>query len=879
MGLLQMLTAQLITPANFLITLTSQTLVLTPNRRLATRLRQSLLDKLTIGQTLLAPEILAYQDWLAQTQQQLYLHSKLKTQLLDTTAMDWLFTQTSPSDLTLLASPEQLAKTAKQAWQLAHEGCLPWQQLKQHTHPDYQWFARWAERLKAELDARQCTDIYDFTHQHSSLIATTAAQTYHAITWYGFMDFSVQQQRLQGAIEELGCRQLAYIAAHPQANQQQPHHVQAMDPQHELQSMLAHAKIAQEQGLMHIACVVPDLASCRAQIVTEVWRCFEPETPWPSYRKDAPVNISGGYYLSELAPVQTAIALIGLWQKTLPYTTLAHLLLSPYWGKQVISADLADVERLWRENVASHLPLANWLQLLPDDHPGAIWIQQQWQPIVNQARQLPKAAYPSQWVKLFKQQLLDLHWPGAKSLDSWHYQVADALMQQLEQLARYDTLMGSLDLNTMLQQWQHHLNQQLFQAQTQGQAIEVLGTLEATGLTWDSLWVCQLQADTFPQSAKPNPLLPLAWQRAANLPHSDAKREFTYAQTLLQTWQHQAAQLTLSYSLKIQGLPTEGSMLLDPWPVTHSKPPSSPLITQEAIQLEPIRESTIPRLEGTLKGGSYHLQYFLDCPFKAFGYYRLGIDVLAQKATGLDAMQRGQAIHRSLQLIWRQLHCHETLMAQDATSLDALIQQAINEALHPWQHQLSAVLWEQQVAWLKQVLHAWLEIEKNRVPFHIHSLEQTHTLTLGKLTLKLRSDRIDKYADGTLLVIDYKTGTTHISESFKTPLSAPQMPLYLLAIAAKDAGFAYVTLKPGKVGWEGASDTIPETELKTFTWLSTKINHETRSYTTQLSAWQTELDALATACADNQASIAPRTPDACRYCDLSSLCRLDERIQ
>jgi len=903
-----MLQVQAMTPAAFLATLTPKSLVITPNRRLATRLRQNLLQSLDAGQSLLAPEILAYQDWLQQTHRHLQLHGHVTSHLLDNTALAWLFAKTLPQDIALLSSPERLAKTAKQAWQLVHEGCLPWWQLRQDPHPDYQWFGTWAQHIKTEFEQRQYTDTHYFAKHHLQHIATAVASRYHHLQWYGFMDFSVLQRHLQTALTDAGCPQMAVVAIHPTPSQQ-PRLMHASDPEQELKAMLEAAKAMQAEGLSHIACVVPQLTQHRAQVVTAAWQCFAPHTPWPTYQKDAPVNISGGYYLSELAPIQTTMALIRLWQRTVSYETLATLLLSPYWGSTDHSACFADIERYWRQAVATELPLASWLALLPDNHPGTALLQTLWQPLVNQARQLPRQAYPSQWVQRFKQQLADLYWPGAHALDSWHYQVAQALLQQLEQLASYDSLMGELSLSTMLQLWHDHASQTLFQAETQDQAVEILGTLEATGLTWQWLWVCQLQAQDFPEYPKPNPLLPLSWQQAAGLPHTDAKREQAYAQQLLQAWQSQSAQLTLSYSQHIDGLPAEGSLLLEPWqPSQAAQRQRAPLPTHVdliatknfsskdadaasnfegerffaptkiALNLEIIPETTLPAIQESLPGGSYHLQRFIDCPFKAFGYHRLGIVPLAQKTTGLNPMQRGQAVHQSLQLLWQQLGSQAALRALDVDALNTAILHAVNRAMHPWQHQLPAVIWQQQVAWLNHVLHTWLLFEKSRTPFQVESLEQAHTLTLAGVTIKLRSDRIDVYADGSVLVIDYKTGASQVSDSFKIPLVAPQMPLYLLALQAKEAGFAYVSLKPGQIGWNGVADTIAESGLKTFSDLNQKYGDNVRAYPQQLAAWQTELETLTTACIHNQAPLNPRTPEACRYCDLAALCRRDELI-
>ena len=72
----------------------------------------------------------------------------------------------------------------------------------------------------------------------------------------------------------------------------------------------------------------------------------------------------------------------------------------------------------------------------------------------------------------------------------------------------------------------------LFQPEGGSAPIQILGVLEGTGLAFDALWVAGLTADRWPAALKPNPLLPLAWQRQRNVPRATARREREYAEDL-----------------------------------------------------------------------------------------------------------------------------------------------------------------------------------------------------------------------------------------------------------------------------------------------------------------------------------------------------------
>lgn len=856
-----------ITPADFITQLGPACLVLMPNRRLATRLRQNLLQTLGPGDCLRSPTILAYQDWIDHCFKQLYLQGKIPEQPIDDLAFTWFWHKTLPEDSAGLVNPERLATLAKQAWQLAHEGNLDWQSLLSHPHKDYQWFASWATQVSQALQTEGYLDNAHFITRYIQTIAQLASSQYTRIYWYGFMDFSVQQKHLQRALETYLLHQTIITPKHTHGGIIKPTLMAAASPEHELNLMLTAAKTALESGVTHIACVIPKLAHCRATIVTQVWQLFYPNTPWPSYDVHGLVNISGGYYLAELGPIQTAVALIRLWQQPVAYQTLATLLLSPYWGACDRLSIYAHLESIWRQQVAEQLPLALWLSLLPESHPGTLYLREQLEPLINQARQLPKSAYPSDWTIKIKQQLQDMHWPGFREQDSWHYQVNQQCLKSLDKISCLDSILGELTLTQYLFYWEELLAKQLFQAETQGQTVEILGVLEATGLTWDWLWVSQLQSQDFPETPRPNPFLPLSWQQAAGLPHSDAKREQLYAEQLLETWQTQSQQLTLSYSQMQAGMASEASLLLDAFQPAEIVTPEP--LQYAPIALEPITETLLPPLQQALPGGSYHLQSFVNCPFQAYARYRLDARSLTSKSITLNAWQRGIAAHRCLQIIWQQLGSQAALLALSEDDRQTQIAKAARTALLPFQHQLSSTLWEQQHAWLIQVVTAWLDIEAERAPFIIHALEQQTHLTLDDLTISLRIDRIDAYEDK-LLVLDYKTGTIKLKACFEEPLADVQMPLYLLAVGKAAAGFAYISLKPGMVDWDGVAEGLPEDNLKAFSSLAQT------DAATQIGTWRNTLIAISQDCAQNQAPVLPRKPEICSYCDLASLCRLQE---
>ena len=59
---------------------------------------------------------------------------------------------------------------------------------------------------------------------------------------------------------------------------------------------------------------------------------------------------------------------------------------------------------------------------------------------------------------------------------------------------------------------------------------------------------------------------------------------------------------------------------------------------------------------------------------------------------------------------------------------------------------------------LIRLVTEWLLYERGRVPFNVLDTEQKTSVSVAGLPLRVRLDRIDRLIDGSLLVIDYKSG-------------------------------------------------------------------------------------------------------------------------
>ena len=133
-------------------------------------------------------------------------------------------------------------------------------------------------------------------------------------------------------------------------------------------------------------------------------------------------------------------------------------------------------------------------------------------------------------------------------------------------------------------------------------------------------------------------------------------------------------------------------------------------------------------------------------------------------------------MHRALELVWKRLGHQDALhdaviqgqlisIVEDATTV------AAQEYLAGYGDTLKRLEQERGCA----VVLQWLALEQARTPFAIEALEQPVVWQFGPLGLKLRLDRIDRMHDGSLAILDYKTGNGNIDPKDATSRDGPQI--------------------------------------------------------------------------------------------------------
>ena len=175
------------------------------------------------------------------------------------------------------------------------------------------------------------------------------------------------------------------------------------------------------------------------------------------------------------------------------------------------------------------------------------------------------------------------------------------------------------------------------------------------------------------------------------------------------------------------------------------------------------------------------------------------------------------------------------------------------------------------------LLLKFLEKEDERPGFTVVAREQKQQWQRDKLTLKLKIDRVDELDDGSLALIDYKSGKSAIKPAslLDTRPEDMQLPLYYVASTEQQEKpltaltIAHVNVE--RIGYSGiaAGDNFHE-KLKPW-------NREDPNWQQLTESWQQKVELLATEFIDGKVQVAPvNGSKTCMYCGLESLCRIRE---
>jgi ATP-dependent helicase/nuclease subunit B len=875
--------------------LTAQDTIITVNRRLASFLREAhakhqLEKDLTVWNT---PDILPFETWAQRYWQQSQLMGIGKSEVLLNSTQELILWQQiiSQSDSgKKLLRVSATAQIAKKAWELSRQWQLdfPFPEIFQ-TEDTAAWQA-WAETFQKLCKKNNWLDNATLTDKVITLVESKF-QLPKRIFCVGFDELNPQYECLFSKLKKQNSDFIFLENIDAQINHVEKNEfLSCSDSEDELLTMARWAEqLYKNNSQTSIGCIIPNLTEIREEVVNVFSKVFSPDNIFPgSPDLNLPFNISSGKKLTHFALISSALLVLNLgdW---ISMETLSTLLYSPYLGAfKKESFKRAKLFAALCKNGEDKIHLRQLIAMAKEKN-ICITFAKKLENLVKQYSEIiHKKLLPSEWRKIFLQQLETMSWPGDRTLNSMEYQVCERWIKLLNEFSSLEVVSGIVSYSEAVHQLNELAEAAIFQAKTQKSTpIQVLGTLEASGLSFDHLWVMGLHDAVWPPPAIPNPFIPKELQREFKMPHASSDRELVFHQKITKRLSQTAAHVIFSYPQQDQDRILRPSPLINHFKEITLESLNLPLYQSiserifHSRKIEFFEDFTAPRWtpEEKIFGGTSIFKNQAACPFRAFARIRLGAQDLELPQIGLTNREQGSLLHVALQFFWGYLHNQKKLLEFSDQEINQLIEKSTDEAITlaakerplTFKNQLTRI----EKKRLDYLLRQFIEKEKNRPSFTVLAIEKTEEVNIADIPLKLRVDRIDELDDGSCLIIDYKTGESSVKSWFGERPDEPQLPLYCVTNELPVRGLLFAELQAHQVEFKGISENTSDIKnVKTLGELSLKNKDIPAAWKDMKMQWKIIFENLAEEFKKGFAKVDPKQGEkTCQYCDLQLLCR------
>lgn len=745
--------------------------VVTANRRLARELRRHY-DAMQLGEgreTWLTPPIFYQDDWLRRLADATVDPAE-RTLFLDGHAQSVLW----ENCLGRHATERPLGiggvvRHAVHAWRLANDWRVTVGDISRSARTlDERLFARAAADYRNTLSRRRWTDGAGMIARVMSMATDGALRPPARIVRAGYDRVSPAVEALFASLAEAGSE----VSEAPEAGCGGQCRIAAYDdPEAELRTAGAWARARLEDDPdARVGIVCSGLETDAERAARLVREGFVPGWQRGGAGWRGAVNVSYGRRLQSFPAIHVALLVLRWARGALDSRDIGLLLRSRLLGapdsggRSRLDLRLRRIpEREWRP-----VALVEALQSVDDGADVVAWFRAV-RRIGAFASAGSRIAAPGTWAAAIDDLLRDVGWPGERTLDSNAYQLVTRWRELLNELARLAPVAPRMSLDQCVRRLMTMAAEIVFQPQTDAGLVQLMGPLEAAGMQFDHLWVSGLELRHWPPAASPSPLLARSLQRRFGMPDSTPDDTLAYAGTVLARLVDSAPDVTLSWARADKDVALAASPLLERLDAEMVAPPPDPHWYARSLRAAGpaviVREDPAPPVstDEEIVGGAYTVHRQASEPMSAFAYGRLRVRVLQPFAPGLSALMRGSLVHRILHRLYAEKPTREDIRKWLASDVATRLEQAIDAALgryrrvaDPRQQRLLSL----EKARLRRMLGAFLRAECDRDEFSVEAVEQDLSICRHGVELHLRVDRMDRLSDGTLLIIDYKTGAT-----------------------------------------------------------------------------------------------------------------------
>lgn len=806
-----------------------KTVIVTASRRLARELRESY-DRQQLGaglQTWHSAEIHYFGDWLNRLIDSADPRGPWPTRIDQNSASilwERCLAMHNPDDMLSFAA---IVRQARQTWQRLQNYNVPLQDVVlMARNVDQQQFARAARSYRETLRDNNWVD--------SAMLPAIVADALEAgsivpparVMLAGFDRHTPAADRIMRQLRQRNCAvENAPVDAHNEILRGQS----LRDRQQELRSAGLWARqFLKRMPDARLAIICPDLQSNAPAAARLVREGLAPGWQYAGEASRSAVNVSYGRRLADFPAIAIALLVLRWMHGGLTTREVSVLLRSPF----IVGAELAGRSRFelelrrWPDRTWSPAACAAVLRGRAQGDDASQWLNAMDRIVAFRAEHRNSAS-PATWAEQIDRFLRELAWPGASSPDSAGYQLLQRWRALLGEYAATALITPGIPLSAAIERIGIMASDVIFQPESAPGIVQLLGMLEASGMTFDGAWICGLDSTRWPPAPNPLVLVSRKLQEKYGMPDATPGDSLRFAEMTLQRVTACAREIVVSWSRN------DGESQLSPSPMLALLPVESdtnaPDPNWHALDLlrpdgvECLGADSAPPVlhDEEIAGGAYTVQMQAVEPFSAFAHGRLGIREVQRIESGLPASLKGSIAHQTLHAFLASKPDSGAITSWTNPDIEVRAGKALSAAIAPTQKHLDVVhrrLMELEKGRLAKILLMFVEAERARPAFAIEAVEHRVEFERWGIRLGLRVDRIDRLADQTRLIIDYKTGAPKSLLDREGNLADLQLAVYAMAVGGPIGGLVLINLDSRAISYKGTGGSVEWDAKRSAEW-------------------------------------------------------------
>ncbi len=295
-----------------------------------------------------------------------------------------------------------------------------------------------------------------------------------------------------------------------------------------------------------IGVIVPDVNAVRGEVSRVFRRVLLPESlridsgglvPGKTEPGPLPFEFSLGTPLDAAPVVKAALLFLRWLDAPLMEEEVTWLALSGFFGQRGEDRDTslsrlaqfdAEMRRLggWQPEI----PMEVWLRRTPRNAGEEAWqLRNRWK-AAREAGTANGVGHRSrtfaEWAQVAHGTLARAGWASAGKPASVEFQAIRRWERLLDDVAALAFDDRRVEYRAFVAVLATEAGRTIFSPQSQGAPVQIMGVLESAGQSFDAVWFLGADDTQWPPPGRPHPLIPIAIQRAAEMPHATPETDW-----------------------------------------------------------------------------------------------------------------------------------------------------------------------------------------------------------------------------------------------------------------------------------------------------------------------------------------------------------------